>query len=203
MRVKLSLFGLFLWFLLLLSAAGLLPGQVFVLDVLDGVVKADELLLLPLLLQQLIPLSPLPVQLLLLLLLVPLLEDLQLPVGILDLLVELADLQLQFFLGFFGLGGELLALLLDLRVLPEQVLLELLVHQRLSADEGLDVLYFRQQGLFGLVEYPGLVGDFCLGLFGEVGDLNFGLLLYLHEVFLDLLDLGLILRYFLIELLLL
>lgn len=113
-----SLFGLFLWFLLLFAAAGLLPGQVFVLDVLDGIMKPDELLLLPLLLQQLIALPSFPVQLLLLFLLVPLLEDLQLSVGILDLLIELIDLQLQLLLGFFGLGGQFLAFLLDLRVLP-------------------------------------------------------------------------------------
>lgn len=109
-----SLFGLFLWFLLLFAAAGLLPSQVFVLDVLDGIMKSDELLFLPLLLQQLIALPSFPVQLLLLFLLVPLLEDLQLSVGILDLLIELTDLQLQLLLGLFGLGGQFLALLLDL-----------------------------------------------------------------------------------------
>ena len=93
-----SLFGLLLGLLLLLAAASLLPGEVLVLDVLDRIVKADELLFLPLLLQQLIALSSLPVQLLLLLLLVPLLEDLQLSVGVLDLLVQLVYLQLQLLL---------------------------------------------------------------------------------------------------------
>ena len=112
--MKLSLFGLFLRLLLFFAAASLLPGQVFVLYVLDSIMKADEFLLLPLLLQQLIALPPLAVQLLLLLLLVALLEDLQLPVGVLDLLVQLADLQLQLLLGLLRLGGELLALLLDL-----------------------------------------------------------------------------------------
>ena len=75
--------------------------------------------------------------------------------------------------------------------------------QRLGADEGLDVFYFGEECFFGLVEYPRLVGDLCLGLFGEVGDLNFSLLLNLHEILLDLLDLGLILRDFFVELLLL
>ena len=112
--MKLSLFGLFLRLLLFFAAASLLPGQVFVLYVLDSIMKADEFLLLPLLLQQLIALPPLAVQLLLLLLLIALLEDLQLPVGVLDLLVQLADLQLQLLLGLLRLGGELLALLLDL-----------------------------------------------------------------------------------------
>lgn len=109
-----SLFGLFLWLFLLFATTGLLPGQVFVLNVLDSIMKPDELLFLSLLLQQLIALSSFPVQLLLLFLLVPLFEDLQLSVGILDLLVELVDIQLQFFLGLFGLGGQFLAFLLDL-----------------------------------------------------------------------------------------
>ena len=163
-----SLFGLFLGLLLLLAAASLLPGEVFVLDVLDRIVKADELLFLPLLLQQLIALSSLPVQLLLLLLLVPLLEDLQLSVGVLDLLVQLVYLQLQLLLRFLRLGCQLLALLLYLRVFSEQVLLQLLVHEGLSADEGLDVFYFGEQRFLGLVEYPGLVGDLSLGFFGEI-----------------------------------
>jgi len=77
------------------------------------------------------------------------------------------------------------------------------VDQSLSADEGLDVLDFREQRLFGLVEDAGLVGDFGFGFLGEVGDFDFRLLLDFHEVLLDLLNLGLVFRDFLVELLLL
>lgn len=75
--------------------------------------------------------------------------------------------------------------------------------QRLSADEGLDVFYLSQQCFLGLVEYPCLVGDLRLGFFGEIRDLYFCLLLYLHQIFLDLLYFSLILSDFLIKLLLL
>lgn len=45
-----------------------------------------------------------------------------------------------------------------------------------------------------------MVRDFCLGFFGEVGNLNLSLLLDLHEVLLDLLDLCLIFRDLLFQL---
>lgn len=45
-----------------------------------------------------------------------------------------------------------------------------------------------------------MVRDFCLGFFGEVGNLNLSLLLDLHEVLLDLLDLCLIFRDLLLQL---
>lgn len=51
MMVRGSLLGLLLWLLFLFAAASLLPGQVFVLDVLDGIVKTDELLFFSLLFQ--------------------------------------------------------------------------------------------------------------------------------------------------------
>jgi hypothetical protein len=77
------------------------------------------------------------------------------------------------------------------------------VDQCFGADEGLDVLDLSEEGLLRLVEDARLIRDFCLGLLGEVRNFDFCLLLDLHEIFLDFLDLGLVLCYFLIELLLL
>jgi hypothetical protein len=43
-----------------------------------------------------------------------------------------------------------------------------------------------------------MVGYLCFGFLVEVGDLYFSLLLYLHEVFFDFLDFGLVLGYLLV-----
>lgn len=110
---------------------------------------------------------------------------------------------LQLLLRLFSLGGQLLALLLDLAVFAQEVVFELLVDEGFSADEGLDVFDFGEEGLFGLVEDAGLVGDFSFGFLGEVGDFDFSLLLDFHEVLLDLLYLGLVFGDFLVELFLL
>lgn len=72
-----------------------------------------------------------------------------------------------------------------------------------SADEGFDVFYFSEECFFRLIEYSSLIGYLRLGFFREVRDLYLCLLLNLHQIFLDLLYLGLILRNFLVELLLL
>jgi hypothetical protein len=77
------------------------------------------------------------------------------------------------------------------------------VDECLSADRGLYVFDVGQEGLFGLVEDAGMVGDVCLGFLGEVGDFYFCLLLDLHQVLLYLLNFGLVFGYLLLELLLL
>lgn len=158
---------------------------------------------LSLLLQQLVLLPPLPLELLLLLFLVPPFEDLQLAVGALDLVGELPDLGLQPLLALLDLGRQLLAFLLDVGVLPDQVLLELLVDERLRAVGGLDVLDVREEGLLCLVKPAGVVGYLCLAFLGEVGYLDLCLLLDLHELLLDFLDLGHVLCDLLVVLLLL
>ena len=76
----------------------------------------------------------LPLQLFLLLFLVPPLEDLQLSVGVLDLLSELPNFHLKLFLALLDLCSQLFAFLLDVGVLPDQVFFELLVHKGLGAD---------------------------------------------------------------------
>lgn len=132
---------------------------------------------------------------------VSLLEDLQLAVGIFDLLVEFVYLLLKLLLRFFCLGGKLLTLLLNLSVFSQKILFKFLMNQGLSPDGRFDVLDFGKESLLRLIEYSSLVGDFRLGFFGKVRDLNFSLLLYLHKIFLDFLYLGLILSYFLLILL--
>ena len=143
--------------LFLLAATGLLPGQVLVLDVLDGVVESDQLLLLALLLELFVALLPLPLQLLLLFLLVALFEPLQVLVRPLSLLLQLSNLRFETLLALFRLVGEILRPLLDIRNLARKITLKLLTHQILSPHRRLDVLDLAEKRLLALVEYPRLV----------------------------------------------
>lgn len=118
-----------------------------------------------LLLQKLVLLSPLSLQLFLLLFLIPLFEDFKLPVGVLNVLIEFCDFGLQFFFALFSLVGQFFALFLDLCIFSQQIVLQLFVHKCFSPDSGFDVFDFSEEALLGLVEDASLVGYFCLGFF--------------------------------------
>jgi hypothetical protein len=119
-RIK-NVEGSFL-FLFFLSSAGLLPGQVFVLDVLDSIVEPDELLLFIFLLIHFPAFSFFPFELAFFFFLVPLLEDFELLVGFLNQLIQFIDLLVEFVLALLGFGGELLRPLLDFQIFSMQIL---------------------------------------------------------------------------------
>lgn len=66
------------------------------------------------------------------------------------------------------------------------------MNKRLCPNGRLDVFYFCEEGLFGLVENSGMVRNFSFGFLGEIRNLDLCLLLYFHEIFFDFLYFGLI-----------
>lgn len=100
----------FLPFLLLLSSSSLLPRQVLVLDVLDGVVELYQLFLLALLFYVFVPFLFLSLELPLFFLSIPFFENFQFCGGLVNVLGEQVNLLFQLFLASLSLGGELLTL---------------------------------------------------------------------------------------------
>lgn len=176
--------------LLLLSTSGLLPRQVLVLNVLDGIVEPNKLLLLIPLILHLPPLPLLPLQLPLFLLLIPLLEDLKFLIGFLNQFIKLVNLLIQLIPWLLGLSSQLFRSLLNVTIFTMQVLLELLVDEGFGFNCGSQVLYLYWEGFLWLLEDTALVGQLGFGLFLKIGYLYLWLLRLVHQVLFEFLNTG-------------
>ena len=120
-----------LFFLFLFASSGLFPGEVLVLDVLDGVVESDEFFFFVFFKFHFPPFLFFPFEFFILFFLVPLLENFQLLIGPLNQLVQLINLLVEFVFALLGFSSQFFRFLLNVHVFPVQVLFQLLVHQRL------------------------------------------------------------------------
>ena len=177
-------------FLFLFASSCLFPGEVLVLDVLDGVVESDEFFLFVFLFFHFPPFLFFSFQFSVLFILVPLLEYFQLLIGSFNQFIQFINLLVEFVFALLGFGSQFLRFLFDVHIFPVQVLFQLLVHQCLCLYRWLQVFYFYRKRLFRLLKYPSLIGQFGLCLFVEVTDFYFRFLAFVHEALFKLLDSG-------------